>query len=103
MTRKYDFRKYFNRYVTKKPRHWHLANVIRELTDLQKVALQKLPHVAIMPDWTTFDDMFDASDGNVEMVVCRVGVTPSNNEYYYVNTEGYSYARYVAAIPNIWD
>ncbi len=103
-----DCRSLFDRYTSRKPVNWAHASSMA-LSVKQMEALQTLPRMHIGPEVGTFDDIFNEppapglvrEERELEYVVIRENEA-SELEYYYVNTEGYTYARYVARIPDCY-
>ena len=80
-----DFRIHFDRLTTRKPASWDACAMRRELTAAQVDMLRQLPVVETAA--APLDDIFtDPSPGE-----CVVRV---DGRVFYVNPEGYTYARY---------
>jgi hypothetical protein len=82
---KTDFRKFLTPLTTRKPYRWDDVPIHRGLSGFHANLLRQIPVVETTSE--PLDD-FLPEDHPLEMVV-RVG-----ERTFYVNTEGYSYARY---------
>ena len=81
-----DFRLHFDRLTARKPFTWDACPLRSDLTAVQVDMLRQLPVVETVA--APLDDIFtDPSPGEC---VVRVG-----GRHFYVNPEGYTYARYV--------
>lgn len=87
-----DTRSWFDNIVARKISSWDEAP-LRKLSDMHLSAVMEKPRRLITRDdnITPFSALFKEG-GQMEWVVERIG--GQSPEYYYVNTEGYGYARY---------
>jgi hypothetical protein len=96
-----DTRQLFANLCSRKETQWEGMPHPKELDDARMGALMALPQKIVTWDTSPMDDIFykpkdkkssSAPTGQLEWVVQRMG--ESDLQYYYVNTEGYAYARY---------
>jgi hypothetical protein len=91
-----DTRALFDHLTSRKEGHWEGVKFIagEELDDVRMRTLLSLPARMVGWDTSPMDDLFPQTrpPAAIEFLVQRLG--EEGVEYYYVNTEGYPYARY---------
>lgn len=100
-----DTRVLFDPWTSRKACSWeHVDEIPYKKLTLEMIdALKAKPRLYVGPDVGTFDDVFDDVQGfgcdDVEFILVRKMDDDGRVETYYVNTEGYSYARYTLRLP----
>jgi len=99
MAEKMTSQKVLDTLATRKPSDWAEVAYHANPTESQKKFLRSLPLFHAEKGFGTFTD-FDVKDqhGLTYRMPQRFVVRNEANEFYYVNTEGYSYCRYVLRI-----
>jgi hypothetical protein len=104
-----DTRFLFNKMTSKKPSSWEDLTCVNQFDDDQLMALRKLPKLTVSENFGTFDrheeiNRFFRKKDRTEFILVRlVGDTDEPDEqYYYVNSEGYDYCRYAFRIGDGW-
>lgn len=101
-----DYRRLFDQAVTRKACFWHLVYEpnLEFFTPEKIQALMSLPRITVGAHVDTFDDIFIREEGIEYLLVRELteeddGDGGGREEMYYVNTEGYAYARYTLRLP----
>lgn len=98
-----DTRVLFDHWTCRKACSWEHVNEIpyKKLTGEMIDALKGKSRLYVGPDVDTFDDVFVQGSGcdDIEFILVREMDDDGRVEAYYVNTEGYSYARYTLRLP----
>ena len=99
MAEKMTSQKVLDTLATRKPSDWAETAYHANLTESQKKYLRNLPLFLAEKGFTPMSE-FDVHDqhGLKYRMPQRFVVRNEANEFYYVNTEGYSYCRYVLRI-----
>lgn len=107
-----DTRKLFDRYTRRKPSSFHDVDIVGEFCHDQIEALRAMPFIGMDNDpmFGTFDSspliQHVLDSGTCEFVLRlpdnRFVPEANVRRYFYVNTEGYDYCRYVFEIDPAW-
>lgn len=100
-----DNRQLFAHLCSRKESQWEDMERVTDLDDTRMGILMTLPQKIVPWQSSPMDDIFykpklqsspshTARTSQLEWVVQRMGEGDDELEYYYVNTEGYPYARY---------
>ena len=100
-----DNRQLFAHLCSRKESQWEDMGHVRNLDDTRMGILMSLPQKIVPWQSSPMDDIFykpklqtssrhTDENGWLEWVVQRMGSGDEELEHYYVNTEGYPYARY---------
>jgi len=99
-----DYRSLFDSQTTRKPCSWEeVGNVrLRDLTADQLQALRSLAVVEVPKTFNVDGDLDWSNDYSFEFILTH---DPSIGDrvFYYVNTEGYSYCRYIVRLLDVVD
>lgn len=100
-----DTRVWFDEWVERKPVEWSGISEIPlgEFSMNMLEALQEKNWLFVTSDVGPTEDIFPVGDNHKELeyIVVIIPMASANQvEAYYVNTEGYTYARYAARIPS---
>lgn len=93
-----DSRRLFDHLTVRKPYDWSEVKP-KPLFAEQEEALKLLPRIHVGPTVGTFDEIFVNENGVEYILIRELDLTKGRVEAYYVNTEGYDYARYVFRLP----
>ena len=93
-----DTRRFFEDWTERKAGSWNEL-VPRRLPPELQGFVAGLPMRIVPWDSSPMDNLFpDGPHAAIELIAQRLGGDPGQIEYYYVNTEGYNYARYACRI-----
>lgn len=100
-----DTRVLFDEWVERKPVEWSEISEIPlgEFSMNMLEALQEKNWLFVTSDVGPTEDIFPVGGNHKELeyIVAIIPIASTNQtEAYYVNTEGYTYARYAARLPN---
>ena len=89
-----DTRRFFEEWTERKACSWDELVPRRMPPELQRL-LSELPVQIIPWESSPMDDLFPSGPhAAIELIAQRLGGEEGQIEHYYVNTEGYPYARY---------
>jgi hypothetical protein len=89
-----DTRHLFNDLCSRKETSWDSQASPETLDDERMRALMKLPRKQVAWNSSPMDHIFPGMNEPLEWVVERMGDGDDELQYFYVNNEGYFYARY---------
>lgn len=93
-----DYRHLFNAHTVRKPIDWDEVPTLHRLSADQIEAVASLPKREVAEEHGTFTKIEGYPVIELLLVMRYADDEP---EYYYVNTEGYDYARYAVRLPNL--
>lgn len=101
-----DYRHLFDHRTSRKACYWHEVHEPGPgfFNSDRIEALRSLPRVYVEPHVGTFDDIFAREEGIEYLLIREFSEEDTDGEgeweeMYYVNTEGYNYARYTLCLP----
>ena len=101
MTERLDTRHLFEKMVSRKANYWHQVRTpsTHFFTEERLEALLALPRIYVEDSVTPFSDIFLNENGIEHLLIVETDEDEAPYVFY-VNTEGYQYARYTLRIPD---